>query len=410
VEGAGAYVVAGLRMEPGRVSAGRTAAGRAGRPPYWRRAGRVLVLAAERFRAQDMLHHAAALTYPSVLSLFPALLLGVALLGLLGSQRTLDDVTALLTSYGADERVVRGVTAAARDAVEARTTSAVAVIVAVPLALLWASSAFVSATTALNVVLEADDRRSFIRRRLHALGATLVIILLTVGAVIAVFLGGALAAAALSAIGLGETAAGIWAIVRLPLGALLAMTAFAWMYYAAPTVPSPRWRWISLGAAIGVLVWLLASVGLFLFAANFETYNATYGAFATAILLLVWLWLTNVALLFGAEVNAAGRYTERTGTPLSAAGHSPEEAQHQAAKVQAGPARADLAAPAETAPAAQAGRRSSSSSRSSRHPSQGPGRAGYRAMWALPASASRGLRTQPARGSRHISQVGGPLG
>ena len=319
------------------------------------------MLAAERFYAQDMLHHAAALTYQSVLSLFPALLLGVALLGLLGSQETLDELAALLTQYGADERVVSGVTAAARDAVEAKTSSAVALIVAVPLALIWASSAFVTATTALNVVLEADDKRSFVRRRLHALGATVVVILLSVGAVIAVFLGGALASAVLSAIGLGETAAEIWAVARLPLGALLAVTAFAWMYYAAPTVSSPRWRWISLGAVIGVLVWLIASVGLFTFAANFGTYSATYGAFATAILLLVWLWLTNVALLFGAEVNAAGRYTEETGAPLSPVGHSPQEAQHEAAKQQTREASAGSPQSREPAPAAPARRRSTSS-------------------------------------------------
>lgn len=321
----------------------------------------MLVLAVQRFYAQDMLHHAAALTYQSVLSLFPALLLGVALLGLLGSERTLDDLAVLLTQYGADEQVVSGVTSAARNAVEAKSSSVVALIVAVPLALLWASSAFVTATTALNVVLEADDTRSFLRRRLYALGATLVVILLSVGAVIAVFLGGALAEAVLSAIGLGETAAGIWALARLPLGALLAMTAFAWMYYAAPAVASPQWTWISLGAAIGVLVWLVASVGLFMFAANFGTYNATYGAFASAILLLVWLWLTNVALLFGAEVNAAGRYAEHTGTPLSPVGHSPQEAQHEAAKLQTGSASPESPQPGETAPPAEASRLSSSS-------------------------------------------------
>ena len=310
------------------------------------------MLAARRFYAQDMLHHAAALTYQSVLSLFPALLLGMALLGVLGSQRTLDELAVLLTQYGADEQVVRGVMSAARNAVEARSSSVIALVVAVPLALIWASSAFVTASTALNVVLEADDRRSFVRRRLHALGATLVVILLSVGAVIAVFLGGALARAVLSAIGLGETAATIWSIARLPLGALLAMTAFAWMYYAAPTAPAPRWRWISLGAALAVLVWLVASLGLFVFAASFGTYNATYGAFATAILLLVWLWLTNVALLFGAEVNAAGRYAEQRGTPSSPVGHSPQQAQHEAAKLQT-PSQAQRLHSQTTAPAAQ---------------------------------------------------------
>jgi membrane protein len=104
------------------------------------------------------------------------------------------------------------------------------------------------------------------------------------------------------------------------------------VYYAAPTVPNPHWRWISLGAAIAVAVWLAASVGLFLFASEFGTYNATYGTFATAMLLVVWLWLTNVALLVGAEVNAAGRYADGSAPPLSRTGDSPEQAQHEAAR------------------------------------------------------------------------------
>ena len=339
-------------MDLGGLSAGRIAGQLRGRQPWLRRAGRVLALAAQRFYQQNMLHHAAALTYQSVLSLFPALLLAVALLGLLGSEDTLGELDRFLTEHGADEQLVRGVTAAARDAVEAKRTSAVALLLAVPLALNIAASAFVTATTALNVVVEAEDNRGFLRRRLHALGATVVVILLGVGAVIAVFLGGPLAETALRAIGLGETAAAVCRVARLPIAALLAMTAFAWVYYAAPTVPEPRWKWISLGAATAVAVWLLASLGLFVYAANFDTYNTTYGAFGTAILLLVWLWLTNVALLFGAEINAAGRYAEQTGTPRSAAGDSPEDAQHRAAAQTGG---SSAAPPAKTGDSRGAG-------------------------------------------------------
>ena len=314
------------------MSVGSSAAtGRGGRGLV-RRSGRVLPLAGQRFYEQNMLHHAAALTYQSVLSLFPAMLLVVALLGLVGNGQTVDQFSRFLTEHGADPPLVEGLTRAARDAVEARTTSVIALVLVVPFALNVSASAFVTATTALNVVLEAQDRRSFLRRRLHALAATVVVILLAVGALIAVFLGGTLAEALLVEIGLGSTAATVWAIIRLPLGALLMMTAFAWLYYAAPTVPQHRWRWITLGAAVAVTVWLLASIGLFLFAANFDAYNTTYGAFATAILLLVWLWLSNVALLLGAEINAAGRFAERTPTPMSATGDSPENAQHEAAK------------------------------------------------------------------------------
>jgi membrane protein len=292
----------------------------------------VLGLAVRRFWAQNMFHHAAAVTYQSVLSLFQALLLAVALLGLLGSEQTLDDLARSLDRHGVDPRLVDGLIAAARHAVDSKGTSAAALAFGLVLALFVSSSAFLSASVALNVVLEARDDRGPVRRRLHALGAISVVILVGIGALIAVFLGGGLAERLFGAIGLGDTAATLWSYVRLPLGALLALTAFAWMYFAAPTAGQPSWRWISLGATVAVVVWLAASLGLFEFVAHVPGFNATYGAFATAILLLVWLWLTSVALLLGAEVNAAGRHLDGVGTPISTTGDNPEGAQHEAAK------------------------------------------------------------------------------
>jgi membrane protein len=296
------------------------------------RAGSVVVLAVRRFWAQDMLHHAGALTYYALLALFNALLLGVALMGLLGTDETLNRFASFLEDNGADRNLVDSLLAAARNAVEAKTTSALALVFAIVVAFWLCSSAFVAASTALNVIVEARDDRSPMRRRVEAVGQTVVAVLLVVGATIAVFLGGDVAREVLGFVGLGAASADVWAIVRYPIAVVLAMTAFAWTYYAAPTVAQPRWRWISLGAAIGVGVWMLASLGLFLFAAQFHTYNATYGAFATAILLIVWLWWTNVALLIGAEINAAGRYAEGASTPISRTGDSPETAQHEAAK------------------------------------------------------------------------------
>ncbi len=301
-------------------------------PEHRRGTPAVLGLAARRFFEQDMQHHASALTYHAVLALFHGLLLIVALIGLLGTGRTLDRLATFLRGNGADPEIVDGVLTTARSAVEARTASAVALVLAVGFALFTCSSAFLAGATALNVVLEARDERSLVERRLRALGHTVVGILLAVTATTAVFLGGDLAADVLGLVGLGETATAVWNVIRYPLGAVLTVTAFAWLYYTAPQAPSPRWRWITLGAVAGVVLWLLASVGLFVFAAYFDSYNATYGAFATAILLVVWLWLTNVALLFGAEVNAAGRYAEGAEGPISRTGDSPDAAQHEAAK------------------------------------------------------------------------------
>src|SRR4051812_13856593 len=297
-----------------------------------RRFARVLAAAARRFWEQNMFHHAAALTYYALLALFQSLLLGFALLGLLGTSGTLADAGRFLVARGADRRVIDGVLAAGQHAIQARRTSAAALGLAIVFALFVASSAYVAATVALNVVVEARDDRNPPRRRAHALVGASVVILLGVGAVIAVFLGGGLAGRVLQLIGLGGTATSVWQLLRLPIATLLAMTGFAWVYYSAPTVGDPHWKWISAGAAVAVAVWLTASLGLFLFASTFGTYNATYGAFATAILLAVWLWLTNVALLLGAEINATGRYEDRREQPISRFGHSPEDAQHEAAR------------------------------------------------------------------------------
>jgi membrane protein len=293
---------------------------------------RVLGAAARRFWEQNMFHHAAALTYHALVALFLVLLLGVALLGLLGTPRTVDDAGRFLVDRGADPAVVDAVTAAGRHAIEARGASAAALAVAVVFALFIASSAYLAATVALNVVVEARDDRNPFKRRAWALFGAGVGILLGVGAVIAVFLGGSFAADAADVFGLGDTTASAWRYLRLPLAAVLAMTGFAWMYYSAPTVEDPRWKWISAGACVAVAVWLIASLALFRSVAAFGAYNATYGTFATAIILAMWLWLTSAALLLGAEVNAAGRYADDHSHPISRFGHNPEAAQHEAAR------------------------------------------------------------------------------
>jgi membrane protein len=269
-----------------------------------RRFARVLVWALRRFWEQNMFHHAAALTYHSLLAFFQALLLGVALLGVLGTRATVQDAGRFLVERGADRQLVDGVVAAGEHAIAARGTSAAALVLALVLALFIASSAYLAATVALNVVVEARDDRSPLRRRGRAVLGASVVILLGVGAVVAVFLGGGLAAHAMDIVGLGDTATAVWRLVRLPLAALLAMTGFAWMYYSAPTIEDPHWKWITAGAGLAVAVWLLASIAFFAFASTFGTYNAIYGTFATAIILAVWLWLTSAALLLGAEVNA----------------------------------------------------------------------------------------------------------
>jgi membrane protein len=119
-----------------------------------------------------------------------------------------------------------------------------------------------------------------------------------------VFLGGGLAGDVLGLIGLGDTAAAVWRLARWPAALLSAMLVYAVVYYAAANVEVRRWQYITPGAVFGVVAWILASAAFFVYVSRFATYSATYGAFATVVILLVWLYLTNVVLLFGAELNA----------------------------------------------------------------------------------------------------------
>jgi membrane protein len=119
-----------------------------------------------------------------------------------------------------------------------------------------------------------------------------------------IFLGGGLASDVLDKIGLGETAATVWLFLRWPAALCVTMLIYAIVYYASPNVEVRHFRWITPGAVVGVLLWIFASALFFVYVSNFSSYSATYGAFAGAVILLVWLWVTNVALLFGAELNA----------------------------------------------------------------------------------------------------------
>ena len=119
-----------------------------------------------------------------------------------------------------------------------------------------------------------------------------------------VFLGGALAEFVFSQVGLGATTAAVWRYARWPAALLAMILIYAVVYFAAPNVEIRRFQWITPGALFGVLAWLLASAAFFLYVANFGSYQATYGAFAAMVILLVWMWLSNVVLLFGAELNA----------------------------------------------------------------------------------------------------------
>jgi membrane protein len=252
-----------------------------------------------------MSDHAAALTYYSLMSLFPALLFGIAVLGLFGQETLIPDTADYLKSAGAPSETVDAVTSALDSAQSQRDTAITALVFGLVLALNSASGAFGAVGRALNQAWRVDEGRGFVRRKANDLVWTLIVIVLVLITFVLVFLGGGLAADVLGWLGLGDTAADVWRFARWPGALVSAMLVYAVVYYAAPNVEVRRFQWITPGAVFGVLMWIVASALFFVYVSSFSSYSATYGAFAAAVILLVWLWLTNVVLLFGAELNAA---------------------------------------------------------------------------------------------------------
>jgi membrane protein len=258
----------------------------------------------QRFQKDQMGDHAAALTYYSLLSLFPALLFGVAALGFFGGQMLISDAADYLLKAGAPRATVDAVIKALESAQSQRSTAATALIVALATSLYGASGAFGAVGRALNIVWRVEEGRSFVRKKLHDVAWTLALLVLVLITFVLIFVGGSVAQDLLGTIGLGTFVSDAWLIARWPAALVAAMLIYAIVYFAAPNVEVPRFQFITPGAVFGVVTWIVASGGFFFYVSNFSSYSATYGAFAAVVILLVWLWLTNMVLLFGAELNA----------------------------------------------------------------------------------------------------------
>jgi membrane protein len=265
-----------------------------------RRGWRVVKHSVVSFYDDQATHHAAALTYYALMSLFPILLLAVSLLGLLGQFP--DTYNAIV---GHLRGVVPAVTlaplkTAVRAALKSRGTAVAALVLAMVTALYGGTGYLEAARRALNVVFGVRRGRSFVRRKLTDIASTIVLLALVLSTLLLMFAGGGIADEVL-----GSDAASVWRVARWPGAFAIALLVFSFIYYVTPDVRQRTFRWITPGALVGVGVWLIASAAFSTYLANFKSFNVTYGSFAAAIILLVWLWLTNVALLFGAEINAA---------------------------------------------------------------------------------------------------------
>ncbi|NED95395.1 YihY/virulence factor BrkB family protein [Phytoactinopolyspora alkaliphila] len=246
---------------------------------------------------------AAALTYYSVLALFPALVALVSIPALIGQEDETRD--ALLDIM--DDLAPAELAADVRGPIEQLTqVSAAGLALVLGLAgALWAASSYVNAfSRAMNRVYEVDEGRPFWKLRPMMLLVTIIILVLLAAAAIMLVVTGPVAQSIGDVIGLGDTAVLIWDIAKWPVVIAVVLLVIAILYFATPNVQQPKFRWISPGAFIAFVVWVLASVGLAFYVANFGNYDRTYGSLAGVVVFLLWLWLTNLALLFGAEFDA----------------------------------------------------------------------------------------------------------
>jgi membrane protein len=246
---------------------------------------------------------AAALTYYAVLSLFPALLALVSLLGVFGqAEKT---TTALLDivqriAPGSTVDIIRQPIEEVTNSPSAGFTLVIGVLVA-----LWSASGYVGAfARAMNRVYEVDEGRPFIKLRFTMLVVTIVNVAIVAALGAMLVLSGPVAEAVGNAVGLGDAFVAVWDIAKWPVMVLLVVAAIAILYYATPNVKQPKFRWMTMGSFIALVVFVLASLGFAFYVANFSNYNKTYGAIGGVIVMLLWLWILNMSLLFGAEFDA----------------------------------------------------------------------------------------------------------
>lgn len=268
--------------------------------PSWKYLGTKAMHEFSRDQCTDI---AAALTYYAVLSIFPALLALVSLLGVFGQgQSTTQAMLDMLGGVAPEETIqqLRGPI----DTMTQTTAAGFALVTGV-LGALWSASGYVGAFgRAMNRIYEIDEGRPFWKLRPINLLLTLVILVMVGLVLMGLVVSGPVADAIGNAVGIGGTAQTIFSIVKWPVILALVVVIVALLYYATPNVKQPKFKWVSVGAVIAIVVWIVASALFALYVSNFGSYNKTYGALAGVIVFLLWLWITNLALLFGAEVDA----------------------------------------------------------------------------------------------------------
>ncbi len=256
------------------------------------------------FKEDELTDRAAALTYYGVLSIFPALIALVSIVGLVfDPARITKALTDVVSSAGPASAVETF-----KGPIETITSSSgkagIMLIVGIAAAL-WTASGYVGAfMRASNVIYEVEEGRSIVKLRPVQMLVTLVLVLLLALVLVALVLTGPLAEAVGSAVGLGSAAVTAWDIAKWPVLLAVVVVMIALLYYASPNAKLRGVKSILPGAALAVVVWLVASAAFAFYVANFGSYDKTYGTLGGVVVFLVWVWLTNVAILLGAELNA----------------------------------------------------------------------------------------------------------
>ncbi len=245
---------------------------------------------------------AASLTYYAVLALFPAAIALLSLVGLFGkSSNVVDTLLGILSDVGASSAV--GTLKPTLEKLAETPGAGIALIVGL-LGALWSASRYVNAfSRAMNQIYEIDEGRPIWKLRPMMIVITIILVVLAAAVLLALVVSGPLVQAIGNTMGLGSAALLAWRIAKWPVLLIIVIIMVALLYRLTPNVKQPKFRWVSIGAVVAIVVWILISIGFGFYVSNFSNYNKTYGSLAGIIVFLLWLWLTNIALLVGAELD-----------------------------------------------------------------------------------------------------------
>jgi membrane protein len=259
---------------------------------------------ATEFMEDNLTDWAAALTYYGLLALFPALIAMVSLLGLFGDPKTTtSSLTEIITSIG-PESAAQTFSGPIESLTSNQSAAGFAFVAGLAVAL-WSASGYVGAfMRASNVIYETPEGRPFWKLRPLQLAVTLLMIILVVALALGLVLTGPVVDAVAGPIGLSDTAVSVWNIAKWPAMAAIFILMVDVLYYASPNVKLRGFKWVTPGSLVAIVVWAIASAAFAFYVANFGSYDKTYGTLGGLIALLVWFWISNLAILFGHELNA----------------------------------------------------------------------------------------------------------